>query len=47
MLSAERAATVLIFGAVMAIVVHYSQSLWAAIVTHSSNDFLSFVLFRL
>jgi len=43
----DTAATILIFGAVMAIVVRYSASLWAAIVTHSGNDFLSFVLFRM
>src|SRR4051794_8221148 len=43
----DTAATILIFGAVMAIAVRYSDSLWAPIVTHSGNDFLSFVLFRM
>jgi membrane protease YdiL (CAAX protease family) len=43
----DTAATILIFGAVMAIVFRYSESLWATIVTHSGNDFLSFVLFRM
>jgi membrane protease YdiL (CAAX protease family) len=28
-------------------VFRYSESLWAPIVTHSTNDFLSFVFFRL
>ena len=36
-----------IFGAVMGIAFRYADSLWAPIVTHSANDFLSFVLFRL
>jgi membrane protease YdiL (CAAX protease family) len=47
LLRADTAATVFIFGIVMAIVFRYSDSLWAPIVTHSANDFLSFVLFRL
>ena len=47
MLRADTAATVFIFGFLMAIVFNYSDSLWAPIVTHSANDFLSFVLFRL
>jgi uncharacterized protein len=46
MLRADTAASVFIFGVVMAIVFKYSESLWAPIVTHSTNDFLSFVLFR-
>jgi len=41
----DTAATILIFGAVMAMVLRYSGSLWAPIVAHSGNDFLSFVLF--
>lgn len=40
-------ATILIFAIVMAIVARYSDSLWAPIVAHSGNDFLSFVLFRM
>jgi membrane protease YdiL (CAAX protease family) len=43
----DTAVTVLIFGAVMAIVFRYTDSLWAPTVAHSGNDFLSFVLFRL
>jgi CAAX protease family protein len=43
----DTATSVLIFGFVMGIVLRYSGSLWAPIVTHSTNDFLSFVLFRL
>jgi uncharacterized protein len=44
---ADTAVSVFIFAVVMAIVFRYSESLWAPIVTHSTNDFLSFVLFRL
>ncbi len=47
MLRLDTAVTIFVFGAVMAIVFKYSESLWAPIVTHSTNDFLSFVLFRL
>jgi len=43
----DTAASVFVFGVVMAIVYKYADSLWAPIVTHSTNDFLSFVLFRL
>ena len=43
----DTAITIFVFGAVMGIVFEYSESLWAPIVTHSTNDFLSFVLFRL
>jgi CAAX protease family protein len=46
MLRADTATSVFIFGVVMAIVFKYSDSLWAPIVTHSANDFLSFVIFR-
>jgi membrane protease YdiL (CAAX protease family) len=46
MLRADTAASVFIFGVVMAILFKYSESLWAPIVTHSTNDFLSFVVFR-
>ena len=47
MLRLDTAVTIFVFGALMAIVLKYSESLWAPIVTHSTNDFLSFVLFRL
>lgn len=46
MLTVDRQVFVFVFGVVMAIVVRYSGSLWAAIVTHSTNDFMSFVLFH-
>ena len=45
-LSADMAGTVFIIGAVLAIAFKYSGSLWAPILAHSANDFLSFVLFR-
>lgn len=47
MLNAERAASIFIFAVVMAVIVRYSSSLWAAIVAHSANDFLSFVIFHI
>ena len=46
-LRADTAASVFIFGVVMALAFRYSHSLWAPIIAHSANDFLSFVLFRL
>jgi membrane protease YdiL (CAAX protease family) len=39
--------TVFVFGFVMALAFRYSRSLWAPIIAHSANDFLTFVLFRL
>jgi membrane protease YdiL (CAAX protease family) len=36
---------VFILGAVFAILLHYSKSLWSAIIAHSLNDFISAVLF--
>ena len=47
MLRADTAVTVFVFGFVMALALRYSRSLWAPIITHSANDFLTFVLFRL
>src|SRR5262249_27967371 len=47
MLRIDTATSILTFGFVMGIVLRYSGSLWAPIVTHSTNDFFSFVLFRL
>ena len=44
-LSTDRVVTIFVFGLVMGVVFKYSGSLWAAIVAHSANDFLSFVLF--
>jgi len=46
-LRAGTAVTIFIFGFVMAAVFRWSGSLWAPIVTHSANDFLSYVVFRL
>jgi CAAX protease family protein len=46
-LNAPAALTVAVFGFVMGLAVKWSDSLWAAIVAHSANDFLSFVVFRL
>jgi membrane protease YdiL (CAAX protease family) len=42
----DTAVFVFTFGVVMAIALKYSRSLWAPIVTHSTNDFMSFILFR-
>jgi|SRR5262245_22555221 len=41
----DTAATIFVFGVVMAVVFKYADSLWGPIVTHSTNDFISFVLF--
>ena len=38
---------IFVFGAVMAVIFRYSQSLWAPIVTHSLNDGLSSVIFHI
>lgn len=43
----DAAVTIFIFGVVMALVFRWSGSLWAPILGHSANDFLSFVIFRL
>jgi membrane protease YdiL (CAAX protease family) len=45
MLRADAMLSIFIFGVVMAIARRYAESLWAPIVTHSTNDFLSFVVF--
>jgi len=42
----DRAASIFIFAVVMAVVFRYSGSLWAPIIAHSTNDWLSFVIFR-
>jgi membrane protease YdiL (CAAX protease family) len=46
-LSVSRTAYIFAFGSVMAIVLRYSQSLWAPIIAHSLNDGLSNVLFHI
>lgn len=38
---------VFVFGLVMVILLRYAKSMWAPIVSHSSNDFLSAVVFHL
>lgn len=45
-LKAGTAATIFVFGFVMGTSVKWSESLWTPIVTHSANDFLSYVIFR-
>jgi membrane protease YdiL (CAAX protease family) len=46
MLTLDRLSFVFVFGVGMAIVFKYSRSLWAAIITHSTNDLISFVFFH-
>ena len=46
MFSASNVATIFVFSVVMSLVFKYSKSLWVPILTHSANDFLSFVIFR-
>ena len=46
-LKADIAVTIFIFAIVMSLAFRYSKSLWAPIIAHSTNDFLSFVIFRL
>jgi membrane protease YdiL (CAAX protease family) len=43
--NAGGAASVFLIGAVLAWAVSYSGSLWSAIITHSANDCLTFVIF--
>jgi membrane protease YdiL (CAAX protease family) len=45
--NAGAAVSIFVFGAVMAIALRYSKSLWAPILTHSANDCLTFVIFGL
>lgn len=45
-LTVDRAASIFIFAVVMAVVFRYSGSLWAPIIAHSANNFLSFMIFR-
>jgi membrane protease YdiL (CAAX protease family) len=47
MLRVDTAVTILVFGAVMALAFRYARSLWAPILAHSANDFISFVLFHI
>lgn len=43
----EGVISVFIFGAVMAIIFRYGKTLWGPIITHSTNDFLAFLIFRI
>jgi membrane protease YdiL (CAAX protease family) len=45
-LKASNIAFIFVFGMIMAIVFKFSRSLWAPIVAHSLNDFISGVLFH-
>jgi membrane protease YdiL (CAAX protease family) len=47
LLEGDTAAFIFVFSVVMGIALRYADSLWAPIIVHSANDFLSFVLFRL
>jgi membrane protease YdiL (CAAX protease family) len=47
LLKAGSIVSVFLFGVMMAIVLRYGKSLWAPIITHSTNDFIAFVLFHL
>ena len=47
MFRVENAVSIFAIGVVLALAARWSRSLWAAIVAHSANDFLSFVIFRL
>jgi membrane protease YdiL (CAAX protease family) len=46
-LKANNVVYIFVFGVVMAIILKYSRSLWAPIVTHSLNDGISNVLFHI
>jgi membrane protease YdiL (CAAX protease family) len=46
-LNTGAAVSVFVLGAVFAIAVKYSDSLWSSILAHSANDCLSFVIFGL
>lgn len=46
-LNASNVAFVMVFGMIMALLFRYTRSLWAPVVAHSLNDFISAVLFHL
>lgn len=46
LLKAESVIFVFIFGVAMAIIFRYGKSLWAPVITHSLNDCIAFVIFR-
>ncbi len=45
-LKLENVASIFVFGMILAIIFRYSKSLWAPIVSHSLNDFVSAVLYH-
>jgi membrane protease YdiL (CAAX protease family) len=47
LLSVSEAISVFLLGIIFAAAFYFSKSLWAAIITHSLNDFLSSILFHL
>ena len=46
-LTAKNITYIFVFGAVMSIILRYSKSLWAPIISHSLNDCLSNVIFHI
>jgi uncharacterized protein len=46
-LTARNVVSIFLIGSVLAIVVRYAKSLWAPIVAHSMNDFMSYVVFHI
>jgi CAAX protease family protein len=47
LLTANNVIFIFVFGAVMVIILKYSKSLWAPIITHSLNDCISGVIFHI
>ena len=47
LLRVESVIFVFIFGVVMAIILRYGKSLWGPIISHSTNDFIAFLIFRI
>jgi membrane protease YdiL (CAAX protease family) len=47
LLKIESVISVFIFGFVLAIIFRLGKSLWGPIITHSLNDFIAFILFRI
>jgi membrane protease YdiL (CAAX protease family) len=47
LLNIENIVFIFLFGVVMTIVFKYAKSLWGPIITHSLNDFITSVIFRL
>lgn len=39
--------SIFVLGAILAVIFHYSKTLWSSIITHSLNDFISGVLFHI